>query len=78
MSEMALAANAVASIEDLRRFLDMLHQKWREDPEAGHSIDDRIRERVLQLCAAGHPDAMLLAREVLVTSTWDDVDSWVA
>jgi hypothetical protein len=72
------AVQAVATVDDLRRFLDALHQEWREDPESGHGIDDRIRARVLELCAEGHPDAAVLAREVLVTGTWDDVPRWCA
>ena len=78
MNEIELRADAIDTIGDLRRFLDLLHAKWREDPEVGHSVDDEIRERVLQMCADGHPDAAVLAREVLVTSTWDDVCSWTA
>ena len=76
--ELVPMAGEVASVDDLRRFMDFLHEQWRRDPEVGHSIDDEIRERVLQMCAAGHPDAAVLAREVLVTSTWDDVQSWCA
>lgn len=78
MSELVLSANAVAGLGDLRRFLDALHELWRKDPEAAHGIDDDIRERVLELVAAGHDDAALLAREVLVTSAWTDVDRWYA
>lgn len=73
-----LSAASVADLADLRRFLDALHVLWRHDPEVGHNVDDEIRERVLQMCAAGHPDAAMLAREVLVTSTWDDVPKWCA
>jgi hypothetical protein len=75
---MPMMASEVVCIEDLRRFLDALHALWRDDPEAGHNWDDDIRDRVLQMCAAGHPDAATLAREVLVTSTWDDVSRWTA
>lgn len=75
---MPMMAGEVVCIDDLRAFLDALHALWRDDPEAGHSWDDDIRERVLQMCAAGHPDAAVLAREVLVTSTWDDVPKWCA
>ena len=71
-------AAQVATLDDLRRFLDALHALWRDDPEVGHTWDDDIRERVLQMCAAGHPDAADLAREVLVTSTWDDIPRWSA
>lgn len=79
MSELArVAPSDVASLADLRRFLDALHEMWRSDPEAGHGVDDQIRERVLQLCAEGHPEAAMLAREVLVTGTWDDVPRWFA
>ena len=75
---MPMMASEVVCIDDLRRFLDALHQLWRVDEEVGHSWDDDIRDRVLRMCAAGHPDAAVLAREVLVTSTWDDVSRWVA
>lgn len=74
----SMAAGSVTGLADLRQFLDALHDLWRRDPEAGHSINDDIRKRVLELCAAGHPDAVILAREVLVTDTWDDVSSWTA
>jgi len=77
-TELVPAAGAVANADDLRRFLDALHQEWRSDPESGHSMDDKIRERVLEMCAEGHPDAAILAREVLVTSTWADVSKWYA
>jgi len=77
-TDLVSQASAVATVGDLRYFLDALHEHWRNDPESGHSIDDEIRQRVLELCAAGHPDAAVLAREVLVTSTWDDVMSWTA
>jgi len=69
---------SVATLADLRRFLDLLHDQWRKDPEVGHSVNDEIRQRVLELCAEGHPDAAMLAREVLVTDTWDDVEVWCA
>jgi hypothetical protein len=78
MNELLPASQSVATVDDLRRFLDLLHAKWQQDPEVGHGIDDDIRGRVLQLCAEGHPDAALLAREVLVTDTWDDVPRWYA
>ena len=78
MSTDIVPAHEVASVDDLRRFLDLLHAQWRNDPDSGHSIDDQIRERVLELCAQGHPDAAVLAREVLVTSTWDDCPKWYA
>lgn len=77
-TEIVPAVNAVANLDDLRRFMDALHQKWREDPEVGHVVNDNIRGRVLELCAEGHPDATALAREVLVTSTWDDCPVWYA
>jgi hypothetical protein len=77
-TEVATTASAVANLDDLLRFLDLLHLLWRADPESGHSVDDAIRERVLEMCAAGHPQAADLAREVLVTSTWDDVPKWCA
>jgi len=77
-SEIMPLTAAVATVDDLRRFLDLLHVKWREDPEDGHRIDDKIRQLVLEMCAAGHPDAAVLAREVLVTWTWDDIVSWYA
>jgi hypothetical protein len=73
---MPMMASEVVCIEDLRRFLDALHELWRRDPESGHSWDDDIRDRVLRMCAEGHPDAAALAREVLVTSTWDDVERY--
>jgi hypothetical protein len=76
VNEIAPTAASVANIQDLRRLLDWLHEAWRRDPEVGHGIDDQIRERVLELCADGHPDAAALAREALVTSTWDDCASW--
>lgn len=72
------AAQQVTTLGDLRYFLGALHAKWREDPEVGHSVNDEIRGRVLQMCAEGHPEAAMLAREVLVTDTWDDVPSWCA
>jgi hypothetical protein len=76
MNEIMPTASSVAGIQDLRRFLDGLHALWRMDPEAGHSINDQIRQRILEMCAEGHPDAALLAREVLVTETWDDCPEW--
>jgi hypothetical protein len=78
MNEVALTAASVTDVRELRRFLDGLHVLWRRDPEAGHSINDQIRMRVLELCAEGHPDAALLAREVLVTDTWDDCSEYCA
>lgn len=78
MNEIVPTAASVANIYDLRAFLDWLHEAWRRDPEMGHGIDDQIRQRVLELCAEGHPDAALLAREVLVTSAWDDCAAWSA
>ena len=77
-TEIVPAVSAVANLDDLRRFMGLLHQKWRDDPEVGHGINDDIRERVLELCADGHPQAAALAREVLVTSTWDDCTAWYA
>jgi hypothetical protein len=76
-AELEPVAREVATVDDLRRFLDALHRLWRDDPEAGHSVDDQIRARVLEMCAQGHPDAAVLAREVLVTDTWD-VPKWCA
>jgi hypothetical protein len=73
---MPMMASEVTGLQDLRRFLDALHELWRRDPEAGHSWDDDIRDRVLRMSAAGHPDAAVLAREVLVTSGWDDVERY--
>ena len=68
--ELVPMASEVASVDDLRRFLGWLHEQWRRDPEIGHSIDDEIRERVLQMVRGhDHPDAAVLARAVLVTST---------
>jgi hypothetical protein len=78
MNEVALTAASVTDVRELRRFLDGLRALWRRDPEAGHSINDQIRARVLEMCAEGHPDAALLAREVLVTDTWDDCPEWFA
>jgi hypothetical protein len=78
VNEIVPTAASVANIYDLRAFLDWLRKAWLRDPEMGHSINDQIRQRVLELCAEGHPDAVLLAREVLVTSTWDDCAGWCA
>jgi hypothetical protein len=76
-SDLVPQARKVANVDDLRRFLDALRKHWDDDPESGHIIDDEIRQRVLQMCADGHPDAAALSREVLVTSTWD-VSRWHA
>jgi hypothetical protein len=79
MNEIAkIAARDVTDIRTLRRFLDWLHATWVRDPEAGHSINDQIRAHVLEMCAQGHPDAATLAREVLVTDSWDDCTKWFA
>lgn len=77
-TEIVPAVSAITCLGDLRQFMGLLHEKWREDPEVGHSINDDIRRRVLEMCAAGHPDAAALAREVLVTDTWDDCPVWCA
>lgn len=78
MNEITPTAASVAGIWDLRWFLGWLHEAWRRDPEMGHSVNNQIRRRVLEMCAEGHPDAALLAREVLVTDTWDDCPEWCA
>jgi hypothetical protein len=78
-SAVALSSTqSVATLADLRRFLDLLHAQWHMDPEVGHSVNDEIRKRVLEMCAEGHPQAAELAREVLVTDTWDDIEVWCA
>ena len=76
MTGIELGDSSVQSLDDLRRFMELLHIMWRRDPEAGHSLNDDIRAHVLRMCAEGHPEAASLAREVLVTDTWDDVPSW--
>lgn len=76
--DLACSVDAVGNLADLTRFMNMLHELWVRDPEQGHSIDDEIRERVLKMCAAGHPQAHLLAGAVLVTSTWNDVSRYTA
>lgn len=78
MTEIELSNSSVQDLSDLRRFMELLHIAWRNDPEAGHSLNDGIRAHVLRMCAEGHPEAASLAREVLVTDTWDDVPSWCA
>lgn len=78
IQELRQSTGSVASVKDLRWFLGILRVLWRNDPEAGHSINDQIRARVLEMCAEGHPDAAVLAREVLVTDTWDDCPEWCA
>jgi hypothetical protein len=71
-SEVGIRVEWVTDMEGLRLFLEGLHELWRRDPEAGHSVNDQIRQRVLELCGMGHPHSAALAREVLVTDTWDD------
>jgi DNA-binding transcriptional ArsR family regulator len=53
MNEIVPTAASVANIRDLRRFLDWLREAWSHDPEMGHSVDDQIRQRVLEM---GEPD----------------------
>lgn len=66
------------SADDLDVFLARLHQRWNDDPESAHALEDDLRTRVLQLVVDGHPDAWTYAKKVLETSTWTDVRRWYA
>jgi hypothetical protein len=43
-------------------------RKMQDDDESAHSAEDGLREQVLEAIAAGAPDAVTLAKEVLKTS----------
>ncbi|MFC6883445.1 hypothetical protein [Actinomadura yumaensis] len=77
MADLTPNPAAVVDVDTLRAMLDALHALWKRDPEMGHYYADEIRVRVLELVAAGHPAASVLAREVLVMETWD-VTVWHA
>lgn len=73
-------APAVQHVEDLRGLravLQRLREMYEQDPEAAHSIEDALKDRVLHLTTEGHPMAADFAREVLAVAAWD-VPRWCA
>lgn len=77
-ADLQTIAGTVDSVSALRDFLNRLHAAWNDDPEVAHALEDQIKSRALELAAEGHSDAALIAREVLVIDTWDDVMKWYA
>jgi hypothetical protein len=67
----------IVDLHSLKVFLSRLHELWDRDADAGHSINDDLRDRVLVLISRGHPQSAELAQAVLVTDQWD-VSSWTA
>jgi hypothetical protein len=70
-------ASEVSDLDGLRLVLQQLRETYDRDPEAGHCIEDTLKNRVLRLAADGHPDAARFAAVVLEPLDWD-VERWYA
>lgn len=70
-------AGVINDAAELHNFLVQLHEAWDADIETAHLAEDRVKSRVLELIADGHPEARELARELVEMDSWS-VERWYA
>ena len=63
------SADKTKTLEEL--WDGMVKAAVEEDDERAHSYEDSYREKVLQMIADGHPDAINLAKKALSTNNFD-------
>jgi hypothetical protein len=67
----------VHDLDSVQQVMADIHDAYQGDPEAAHSAEDELMQKVLRLVVEEHPQAVDMAAEMLKAAEWD-VPRWCA